>query len=76
MPELLVCDFCGMPMEWSPEQQRLDVSLRLMGSGLGAMCDHCGDLDVEHAREEMEREDNRLRWEEFGGQFYRDHPHG
>jgi hypothetical protein len=59
------CDFCQSTFEWSAEQIALDIRLRLMGSGLGAMCDACGERDiaasVKHERLERRRERARER---------------
>lgn len=43
----MTCDICGSPMEWTEQQVRMDAALHLMGSGLGAMCDPCGDRELE-----------------------------
>lgn len=49
------CDFCGAPVTWTPEQETLDLHLRLMGSGLGAMCDACDERQIAiYQREEAE----------------------
>lgn len=47
------CDLCGAPADWTKDDEILDLSLRLLGSGLGKMCDPCN----EHAVKIMEREE-------------------
>lgn len=76
------CDFCKSSFDWTDEQVNLDLQLRLMGSGLGAMCDACGDKMIaaeieamEHEIEQEREELMRLENEEME-RHYREHPHG
>ncbi len=54
------CDFCGEPVIWTAEHERLDLSLRLMGSGLGLCCDACGDKQIEIFKREYAEEEARI----------------
>lgn len=62
------CDFCGKPFEWTPEQEQLDIELRLFGpgfcKGLGAMCNTCDDKIIEIELRSMAEADEKERCEE------------
>ncbi|RYG88638.1 MAG: hypothetical protein EON59_03825 [Alphaproteobacteria bacterium] len=64
------CDFCGAPVMWTEEQKALDQALVLHGkgfcTGLGVMCDACGDREIANVLAEMEREDALIAEEERG----------
>ena len=55
------CEFCGTDFDWTDDQITLDAHLKLFGSGLGAMCDACGDKVIEIEIEAMKRADEQER---------------
>ncbi len=55
------CDFCQAAFDWTPDQVAMDLSLRLMGSGLGACCPDCDEKQVQIAMKEYRRDMRRER---------------